>query len=249
MKDSTSTTHGNTVAIIPARGGSKGLPGKNTRHLHGKPMIAYTVEAALQADGIDDVIVTTDDQSILNAAMTAGATYFPLRPYEISNDTATTLDVLQWLADVYPNEKNGQKIDHCVLLQPTSPLRTATHISEALAQYRHYLKKANTIPTTVVSMTSSKPLAWQGYTDNHGYWQAADKALATRRQDAQPLLGLNGAIYIGQANHVFEYGFLQGCHVVPYEMNANVAVDVDTIDDFRLIEALMSLKKTKIINQ
>lgn len=245
MTDSTNTTTGNTVAIIPARGGSKGLPGKNTRLLHGKPMIAYTVEAAMACDGINDVIVTTDDQVILDAAMTAGASYFPLRPESVSNDTATTLDVLQWLADVYPNEKGGQTIDHCVLLQPTSPLRTANHISEALALYHHYLKKTNTIPTTVVSMTPSKPLAWQGVTDNHGYWQAADKALATRRQDAQPLLGLNGAIYIGPAHHVFEYGFLQGCHVVPYEMSTNDAVDVDTIDDFRLIEALMSLKKNE----
>lgn len=228
--------HGHTVAIVPARAGSKGLPGKNLRLLDSQPMLTHSVLAGLGCNRINDVIVATDDAKMLAVGMAAGASKFPLRPEDISTDEATTLAVLHWFVDTYKKE-SGKDIDHLVLLQPTSPLRTSQHVNEAIALY----PQQSSPKTTVVSMTPSKPLAWQGSKNQQGYWQSVSKNLPTRRQDGGELLALNGAIYIGPTQHVLEHGFLAGS-VIPYVMPANVSVDVDTLADFQLAEALLQLR-------
>ena len=110
------------IAIIPARGGSKGLPGKNIKPLCGKPLIAWSIEAGLASQYIDEVMVSTDSEEIANIAREFGASVPFLRPVELASDTATTLDAVKHVIEYYENECN-RYFDYIVLLEPTSPLR------------------------------------------------------------------------------------------------------------------------------
>lgn len=116
------------IAIIPARGGSKRLPRKNVLSLAGKPLIGWSIEAAQQSKYIDEIFVSTDDQEISDVAFQFGVNVPELRPIELATDTASSTDVL-----IYTLRKFGQQSNIIVSLQPTSPLRTAKHIDEALA--------------------------------------------------------------------------------------------------------------------
>ena len=111
------------LTIIPARGGSKGLPGKNIKELCGKPLIAWSIEAGLGSQYIDEVMVTTDSQEIAGVARTFGASVPFLRPDELASDTATSFDVIKHAINFYENVLN-KRFDYIVLLEPTSPLRT-----------------------------------------------------------------------------------------------------------------------------
>ena len=128
------------LAIVPARGGSKRLPGKNLLNLAGKPMIAWTIEAGLRSRYIDKVIVTSDDENILNISKSYGAEIIK-RPSILANDTATTFDTVNHVI------QNVEKYDYIVLLQPTSPLRNEIHIDEAIELLN--FKK----PDAVISLT------------------------------------------------------------------------------------------------
>jgi len=114
------------LAIVPARGGSKRLPRKNILDLNGKPLVAWSIEAGLNSRYIDKVIVTSDDNEILKISKKYGASTIK-RPYELANDTATTIDTVR-----HAIESMDKTYDYVVLLQPTSPLRTCTHIDEAI---------------------------------------------------------------------------------------------------------------------
>ena len=118
------------LAIIPARGESKRLPRKNIMELAGKPLIAWTIEAALNSQFIDEVVVTTDNQEIAIVAQQYGANIPFLRPNKLASDTATTFDVVRHAIGHY--RENGKIFDFIILLQPTSPLRTKDHIDEAI---------------------------------------------------------------------------------------------------------------------
>ena len=123
------------IAFIPARGGSKGVPGKNIKEICGKPLIAWTIEAALKADCIDRVIVTTDDEAIARVAKEYGAEVPFMRPAELSSDTASAIDVYLHATEFVMNE-TGEKIDKFMVLLPTVPLRTEKHIDEAFNQFK-----------------------------------------------------------------------------------------------------------------
>ena len=119
------------VAIIPARGGSKGIPRKNIRDLCGKPLVAYSIEVALKAKKIDRVIVSTDDEEIAEISRSFGAEVPFLRPPELAVDSTTTIDVLVHLVETLKSLDN-LKFTHLTLLQPTSPLRNAKNIEHAI---------------------------------------------------------------------------------------------------------------------
>ena len=135
------------LAIIPARGGSKRLPRKNVLDLCGKPLIAYTIEAALKSKYIDKVIVSSDDEEILNISSNFGADIIK-RPIDLANDTATTFDTIKHTID------NFEKCDYIVLLQPTSPLRNEKHIDEAI----ELLKEKNADAVVSVCEMEHSPL-------------------------------------------------------------------------------------------
>ncbi len=229
------------IAIIPARGGSKGLPGKNIKVLNGKPLIAYAIEAALKADCIDEVIVTTDDDNIADVARKYGAQVPFIRPEYLATDTASAIDVYLYAIDFLMKKKN-QKIDKFMVLLPTAPFRTEEHIDDAYNLFTE--KKSNTLVSVTMAET---PPGWYLTKDademisNCGFGRK-DAYMANRQNDNAYVIP-NGAIYI------LDYDLLKNertyyCeNTVGYLMSRRDSVDIDTMDDFLYAEFLMKEKE------
>lgn len=220
------------LAIIPARGGSKGLPGKNLRPLAGLPLIAWSIAAARECPAIDDVIVSTDDPAIAEAARTAGARVPFLRPAELANDTARSIDVVHHALRALPALP-----DLVVLLQPTSPLRRADDITAALELY------TESGADTCVSVTpSTKSPAWMYHLDPQGQMRPllGEGPTASRRQDLPPVYVLNGAIYVARPSWLLAHDGFIAPNGVATVMPAERSVDIDTLLDFRLAELLLA---------
>ena len=218
------------LAIIPARGGSKRLPRKNVLDLCGKPLIAYTIEAALKSKYIDKVIVSSDDEEILNISSNFGADIIK-RPIDLANDTATTFDTIKHTID------NFEKYDYIVLLQPTSPLRNEKHIDEAIELLEK--KKADAI-VSVCEMDHS-PL-WSNTLPKDGNMSnfLKDEILNKRSQDLEKYYRLNGAIYICKTEKLIENkSFLLKDNIFAYIMNRENSVDIDEEIDFKMVETLI----------
>jgi CMP-N,N'-diacetyllegionaminic acid synthase len=217
------------VALIPARGGSKGLPGKNIRPLGGKPLIAWTVEAALESALFARVVVSTDDETIAEAALAAGAEVPFMRPPHLATDSASSFEVAA-------HALGALSVDGpFALLQPTSPFRTARHIREAADLFARHR------PAAVIGAAVSKPLAWT-------YRIAADGSMvpvvaskaATRRQDEQTAVQPNGSLYMmHSANLAAATGFIPP-GTMPFVMDRIASIDIDDLDDFRLAEAVLA---------
>lgn len=221
------------ISIIPARGGSKGLPGKNILPLCGKPMIAYTIEAAKQSKYIDRVIVSTDDQKIAEIALQYGAEVPFLRPDFLASDTALAIDNYIYTIERLSKEWNTP-IEEFVVLQPTSPLRIAEDIDGAIEMFME--KKAD----SVISYTpEAHPVRWHKYLDeNNAFVDIFDTTIANR-QDLKTSYYPNGAIYVFRFSMIKErkyytdksYGFI---------MPRVRSVDIDYKEDFDYVEFLMS---------
>lgn len=232
------------IAIIPARGGSKGLPGKNTRLLNGKPLIIYTIEAALDADGIDKVIVSTDSKKIAETATMYGADVPFLRPDYLANDSSSAVDVYIHAAE-FLNSNYGYDISNFMVLLPTAPLRNSNHINEALHLF------SNSEAKTLISVTEAEvPPSWymqiggDGFISNAGF--DVNDSIVKNRQENKRYYIPNGAIYI------LDYWLLKNARTyycdktIPYIMKRTESVDIDTIDDFRYAEYLMSKEKLSV---
>ena len=221
------------ISIIPARGGSKGLPGKNILPLCGKPMIAYTIEAAKQSKYIDHVIVSTDDQKIAEIALQYGAEVPFLRPDFLASDTAQAVDNYIYTIERLSKEWNTP-IEEFVVLQPTSPLRIAEDIDGAIEMFME--KKAD----SVISYTpEAHPVRWHKYLDeNNAFIDIFDTTIANR-QDLKTSYYPNGAVYVFRFSIIKKrkyytdksYGFV---------MPRVRSVDIDYKEDFDYVEFLMS---------
>ena len=218
------------LAIIPARGGSKRLPRKNLLDLCGKPLIAWSIEAALKSKYISKVIVSSDDEEILNIAKEYKADFIK-RPDELASDTATTFDALKHTLE------NVEKYDYVVLLQPTSPLRTEKHIDEAI----ELLKEKNADAIISVCEVEHSPL-WSNTLDENLDMSnfLRDEVLNKRSQDLPKYYRLNGAIYICKTDKLLENkGFFLKENIYAYKMNKKHSVDIDEEIDFIIAEKLM----------
>ena len=218
------------LAIIPARGGSKRLPRKNLLDLCGKPLIAWSIEAALKSKYISKVIVSSDDEEILNIAKEYKADFIK-RPDELASDTATTFDALKHTLE------NVGKYDYVVLLQPTSPLRSEKHIDEAIELLEE--KSADAI-ISVCEMEHS-PL-WSNILDENLDMSnfLRDEVLNKRSQDLPKYYRLNGAIYICKTEELLENkGFFIKENIYAYKMDKKHSVDIDEEIDFVIAEKLM----------
>jgi len=224
------------LAIIPARGGSKGLPGKNVRPLLGRPLIAHAVEAAKAARSVDRIVVSTDDGKIAQAALAAGAEVPFLRPAHLAGDDARAADVyLDCCARL--EAAGGPRIASFVALQPTSPLRGAADIDAACAIFGERNADA------VVSVCPVEhPWEWLREIGPDGVLRplSAGPASNANRQAARQAFVPNGAIF------VFRRDFLAGSagnyysdRTYPYVMPRSRGVDIDTIEDFEYAEYLM----------
>ena len=221
------------LAIIPARGGSKRLPRKNVLDLCGKPLIAYTIEAALKSKYINKVIVSSDDEEILNISSNFGADILK-RPYELANDTATTFDSIKHTID------NFEKYDYIVLLQPTSPLRNEKHIDEAMELLEK--KKADTI-VSVCEMEHS-PL-WSNTLpkDRNMNNFLRDEILNKRSQDLEKYYRLNGAIYICKKEKLLENkSFFIKDNIFAYIMDRESSIDIDEKIDLLMVKFIKNIQ-------
>lgn len=211
------------LAIIPARGGSKRLPRKNLLDLCGKPLIAWSIEAALKSKYISKVIVSSDDEEILNIAKEYKADFIK-RPDELASDTATTFDALKHTLE------NVEKYDYVVLLQPTSPLRSEKHIDEAI----ELLKEKNADAIISVCEVEHSPL-WSNTLDENLDMSdfLREEVLNKRSQDLPKYYRLNGAIYICKTEKLLENkGFFVKENIYAYKMDKKNSVDIDEEIDF-----------------
>ncbi|OFZ53984.1 MAG: CMP-N-acetylneuraminic acid synthetase [Bdellovibrionales bacterium RIFOXYC1_FULL_54_43] len=221
--------------IIPARGGSKGLPGKNIRALGGKPMIVHTIHAAQGVATSDDVIcVSTDAWDIAQAATAAGAPPPFTRPAELATDTADSRDVLLHAIDYYENL--GERFDRVVLLQPTSPFRNAQHIREAIDLYDRTPQVEMVVS---VKETSANPYFVLAEEDAEGWLQKSKTGSFSRRQDCPRVWEYNGAVYILSPESLRKCPMNHLRHVKKYIMNELDSVDIDTPLDWAWAEFIL----------
>ncbi len=230
------------LAIIPARGGSKGLPGKNIKQLCGRPLIAWSINAAANCNYIDKIIVSTDYKEIAEISKQYGAEVPFMRPAELSGDGTATIDVIlhaiDWL-DKYQNYRP----EYIVLLQPTSPLRRTEDVNGAIRILKD--KKAE----AVVSVCR---------TDHHPWWSNTlpsdgrminfikKDILNKPRQDLPVFYRLNGAIYIARTDYICKNNGFMGQNTFAYKMSKEHSIDIDSALDFKLAEYLSANSYKKV---
>jgi len=217
-------------AIIPARGGSKGIPGKNMRMLDGRPLICHTIQAALQARGICKVILSTDDPEIADVGQSWGAWVPFLRPPELAMDDTPMSDVVLHSLDFLDSEW-GEPTESFCLLQPTSPLRGAVHIDAAIELF--YRSNAE----SVISVTEFEhSVLWALRVSDQGVISPREASLPLIRQEAETFYRPNGAIYLSRSDAYRQKRtfFLERTRALI--MAAENSVDIDTEFDLRLAE-------------
>lgn len=222
------------LAIIPARSGSRGLPDKNVLDLCGRPMLAYTVDAALDSGCFDRVVVSTDSERYGRMAEGLGAEYMP-RAAELASGNTPTLAVVR---DVL--ERVGTELGTFALLQPTSPMRHAGHVREAVDLFEANSDRFDFVVSVKLSEHSSdlvRPLGMDGSlaafsADFSNY----------KRQVCEPDYSPNGAIFIGKPSAYLVRGHFFGERSLAYVMGKEDSIDVDDEIDFSLAQARMALR-------
>jgi CMP-N,N'-diacetyllegionaminic acid synthase len=231
------------VALITARGGSKGIPRKNVRDVGGKPLIAWSIEAGLNAKSIDRVIVTSDDDEILSVAKSFGAETIR-RPAELATDTASSASAMIHALQASGIDKEDLTNHFTMLLQPTSPLRSTTHIDEAV----HLLLEGGGDALTSVREVDNKYL--KAFISNkEGYLTAAAANSAfpnTARQLLPKLFMPNGAIYIVTTSDFLANSLFLGKKTIPYVMDDASSVDIDTPADLDRVGAILKERAKKV---
>lgn len=220
------------IAIIPARSGSKGVKDKNIRNLCGKPLMAYTIEAALKSGEFDEVMVSTDSEKYAEIARKYGANVPFLRSEATASDTASSWDMVDEVLLNY--KKLGKSFDTFCLLQPTSPLRTVEDIKEA---YQIYRDKADFAVVSVCEAEHS-PL-WCGHLPlNHEFINFVQPENLKQRQAGQKFYRINGAIYIVNIEKFKTEHNLYRKGSFAYIMSQEQSVDIDMEVDFKFAELM-----------
>lgn len=220
------------LALIPARGGSKGIPHKNIALLAGKPLIAYSIDAGLKSRYIDYVLVSTDDEEIAKVSKACGAQIPFLRPEELAGDRAKTIDAV--LHAISALREIGEEFDSLVLLQPTSPLRTAEDIDGAIEVF--YAGGRRSVVS--ISEVSDHPILIRTIveTEEGARLQPLLSVGSTcRRQEFPPFYRVNGSVYINAIEMLNpETSFND--NQVPFVMKKSHAIDIDEPVDLRMAE-------------
>lgn len=222
------------LAIIPARSGSKGLKDKNIKKLNGKPLISYTIEAALKSQVFKDIVVSTDSEKYKKISEQYGAWVPFLRSKDLAQDTSSSNDVIE---EVLLNLKHMEKEYDCfMILQPTSPLRNHEDIKNSINFF--YEKRAN----SVVSMCEchDSPLLTTNLDEEmrlDGFLEQLNKV---RRQDLKKFYRLNGAIYLVKVDYFFKYKNIYEKNSYAFVMDKRKSIDIDDINDFEYAEFIMN---------
>ncbi len=223
------------LALVTARGGSKGLPGKNILPLAGRPLIGWTIEAARDSGRLDRIILSTDDPAIVEVARSHGAEAPFLRPTELARDDSPHIDAvlhaLQWL-----DRHDGYRPDFVLLLQPTSPLRTSRDIGAAIA-----MAESGAADSVVgVTQTHDHPyLARRMSSDGLLFPFVPCDIDYPRRQDLSPAYAVNGAIYLNRRERLLATRSFESGRAVGYEMPAERSLQIDTAWDFHLCDLVL----------
>jgi N-acylneuraminate cytidylyltransferase/CMP-N,N'-diacetyllegionaminic acid synthase len=223
------------IALIPARGGSKGLPGKNTKLLAGKPLIAYAIESALNSKYISKVYVSTDSEEIAEIAIKYGAKVPFLRPIYLATDEALAVDTYIFMLDKW--KESGENVDSLIILQPTSPLRSSANIDEAIELFQS--KNAS----SVISYTEENhPISWHKYVNEDLTFSPIFEEEIVNRQQKRKTYYPNGAIFVFKEDLIREKKYYNE-NSFAYLMSRNNSVDIDTLEDFEYAEFLITKKE------
>ena len=223
------------LALVTARGGSKRLPGKNILDLAGKPLIAWSIEAGLNSKYVDRVVVTTDDDEIAKVSTKYGADVPFMRPEELASDTASSIDVVRHA--ITKLEESGDSYDYLMLLQPTSPLRLAHHIDEAVGLLIE--KNADSI---VGVCEIEHPVEWSNTLpcDNSMNDFIPDSIQGKRSQDFPTRYRINGAIYLVEIqNALAENSLFLKNNVYATVMDRESSLDIDVEYDFSMAKCIL----------
>ena len=234
------TSH-SILAIIPARAGSKRLPKKNILKLAKKPLLAWTIEAARKVRQIDEIVVSTDDKKIAEISKNFGAKIPYLRPKALATDEAKTVDVVLDIVNYY-NEKLNRKFDVVIVLQPTSPLRKAKDIKNALNFFLK--KKANAVISVCETEHSPK---WANKLPKNLSMNSFLKSevINTRSQDLEKYYRLNGAIYIIKTERLLvDENLFPKKKSFAFIMPTLRSIDIDTEIDFNLAEIIIKKRQS-----
>lgn len=225
------------LGVVPARGGSRAIRGKNIIECAGKPLLWYTAQAALGSKAIDRTIVSTDDERIAAVSRSFGLDVPFMRPAALAGDEAPMLAVLQHALDWA--ERNGYRVDALVLLQPTSPLRTSDHIDAVVGAFHQSGADSVVSVTAVPHQFSPGSL----YERREGTIVPRTGAEApTRRQDKETLFARNGPAILVTATRVIAAGSLYGSTSLGFEMPREASVDVDDPFDLMVAECILQRK-------
>jgi CMP-N,N'-diacetyllegionaminic acid synthase len=225
------------LAVIPARGGSKGVPRKNIRKVCGQPLIGYTIRTALAAKHLFyRVIVSTDDREIASIARECGAEVPFMRPAEIAEDKAPMVPVLQH-AVRFIEEQDAIHLDWVCLLQPTEPFRTVEDLEQGLKL--GFAGDCDSV-ISVTQVFAVHPILMKRIENNRLLPFCIEEKEGTRRQDYQPAAYMrNGAIYLTRRDVLIEKNSIWGDIIRPYVMPSERSVSIDTELDLKVVEALM----------
>lgn len=220
--------------VIPARGGSKGIPHKNIKLLGGKPLIRYSIDCARQIASDEDICVTTDDAVIIKCVEEYNLKVPFVRPSYLATDTIGTYEVLLHALEYY--EKRGCKYDAIVLLQPTSPFRTKNDIEGAIARFHENLDMV-----VSVKEATTNPY-YNSYEEDENGFLVISKGDGhyCRRQDAPKAWEYNGAVYVINPISLKKMNISEFTRITKYEMDALHSLDLDTLLDWKIAELLIN---------
>jgi len=224
------------LAIIPARAGSKGIPGKNTRLLAGKPLLSYTIESACDACEIDTIVLSTDSKKAIDIAKGYPGIEVPfVRPLELALDTTPTIDVVRHTINYY--SVNGQFFDYACILQPTTPFRRKNLIDDTI---RYIMTTGADSLTTVRKVPDQYNPHWTfKMEEEYIRITTGDKHLITRRQQLPDTWYRDGQIYISTIEQINK-GALLGGKIIGFKNETGPNINIDTAKDWELAEQLLA---------
>lgn len=223
------------LGVIPARGGSKGVPRKNVRALAGKPLVVWTIEAALSASHLDRIVLSTDDEEIAQAGRNAGIDVPWLRPSELAQDATPTLPVIEHAVGMAQGD--GDDFDAVCLLQPTNPFRTPGLIDACLDRF--VTSGADSLVTVLRVPDEHNPHWVYFEQDGRLVLSTGAPTPIARRQDLPAAYHREGSVYVTSIN-VLASGSLYGERVIGFEVDATTSVNIDDEDDWARAERLLA---------
>lgn len=220
----------NKLIIIPARAGSKGLPGKNIKNLHGKPLCTYSIEFAKKVYNVnDEICISTDDEKVIDIALENGIKVPFIRPQELSGDKASSYDVIIHAIEHYKGE--GKEFDAVLLLQPTTPIRFEEDFKKM-----ELLFNSNIDMVVTVKESKENPYFSLFETNNEGYLTKSKPSKFTRRQDCPKVYAINGSMYLMNTKSLESKNITEFEKLLKVEVSDLASIDIDTIEDWKIAE-------------